>query len=284
MKLSAFKDYYRLSKPGMVYGNLLTAAAGYFLASRLHLKLAQFVLMIVGTAFIMGAACALNNLADRDIDSVMERTRKRPSATGSLSFRSGLIFALVLALVGFLALLIGTNFICVAVGVFGFIDYSFIYTYSKRKTHHSTLIGSLAGSAPIIGGYVAYSGDLTTTALLAGSLMLFWQMPHFYAIALFRESDYKKARIPLLPIVKGRAYTIKAMLAYNVLFIASIFGLYFYARLSIIYLLVLGTAAILWLVYNLKGIKLEEYATWSRKSFAFSLILVMILSFSVALR
>ncbi len=281
---SRVKDYYTLAKPGMVYGNLLTAIAGYLLASKLSLNWTQFIAMLAGTALIMGSACALNNLFDRDIDALMKRTHKRPSVSGAVSTKSGIIFVIVLALLGTVLLALFVNWLCVAVGLVGFIDYALIYTYSKRKTYHSTLIGSLAGAMPIIGGYVAYSDHLGVTAVIVGLMMLLWQMPHFYAIALFREADYRKAGIPLLPIVKGHAATTKAMVAYNLLFLIAVLSLYYYSKLGVAYVLVLGTVALAWLIYNLQGFKKISLASWARRSFTYSLLVMVIMSVMVAVR
>jgi protoheme IX farnesyltransferase len=136
---------------------------------------------------------------------------------------------------------------------------------------------------PIIGGYVAYSDHLNGAAVLIGLMMLLWQMPHFYAIALFREAEYRKANIPLLPIVKGHEATTRAMIIYNALFLISVISLYFYSKLSIAYILILGLSALAWLIYNLKGLKLESLKTWSRRSFAYSLAIVVVMSLMIAL-
>lgn len=282
--MSQFKQYYHLAKPGMVYGNLITAIAGYFLASRLQLHPVSFLAMLVGIAFLMGAACALNNLFDRDIDVLMQRTKSRPSALGSISFRAGLIYVLILVVVATVLLLAFVNVLTFIIGVIGFVVYALIYTFLKRKTHHSTLIGSIAGATPIIGGYAAYSGHITLAALLAGLMMLFWQMPHFYAIALYREEDYIKARIPLLPIVKGHSYALREMLVYNLLFSASVVGLYFNAKLGLFYLLILGLASVAWFGFNLKGLRMVELTAWARRSFLYSLMMVVLMSVMIALR
>ena len=283
--MDSLKKYYRLSKPGMVYGNLITAGAGYFLASRLHLRLASFLAMVVGVALLMGAACAFNNIIDRDIDILMQRTKSRPSAVGTISFRSGMTFVFTLVLTASLLLLLGVNVLTFVIGAVGFIDYALVYTFLKRKTRFSTLIGSIAGATPIIGGYTAYAGHITFSALLAGLMMLFWQMPHFYALALYREKDYKKARIPLLPIVKGHRSTLREMIFYNVLFSIAVFGLYFNAKLGWAYLLILGSASLAWLGYNLKGtLKSVDLTSWAKQSFLYSLALVVLMSLMVALR
>lgn len=278
------KYYYDLAKPGMVYGNLITAVAGYLLASSLRPKWIQFVAMAIGTALVMASACVLNNLADRDIDSLMERTQKRPSVNGDISFKNGLIFAIIMIVSGMLLILFMVNVLCALIGLIGFLDYAFIYTYSKRKTYHATLIGSIAGAAPIIGGYVAYSGHITLAALIIGLMMFFWQMPHFYAIALFRENDYRRANIPVAPIVKGHKFTKYSMLIYTLAFSMASFALYTYDNLSLIYLVVMCLLTGLWLIINVRGLLLDKLEAWSRQSFFVSLVVMMLMSLVVAFR
>ncbi len=278
------KAYYNLAKPGMVYGNLLTAIAGYLLASGLRLKWSQFIAMAIGTALVMGSACVLNNLADRDIDSLMERTQKRPSVNGDISYRQGLVFAVLMLASGMLLIVFKVNALCALIGLIGFVDYAFVYTYSKRKTYHATLIGSIAGAAPIVGGYVAYSGHITLAALIVGLMMFLWQMPHFYAIALFREDDYRKANIPVAPISKGHKFTKYSMVIYTIAFSLASFALYAYSNLNIFYLVVMAVLATLWLAINVKGLLVDKLEAWAKQSFLVSLIVMSVMSLVVAVR
>ncbi len=283
-KTASFKDYFQLVKPGMVLGNLLPAAAGYFLASGLKFKLVSIVMTLVGIGLIMGAACAVNNLADRDIDAKMERTKGRPSASGVVGVSSGLVFVVLLLLIGFSLLLIWANALSMLIGAIGFIDYALVYTYLKRKSHHATLVGSIAGASPVVGAYAAFSGHITLAALVIGLMMLLWQMPHFYAISLYRGSDYRRAEVPVLPLVKGRKYTAKAMFIYSLLFSLSVVALYFVVNLSLAYLLIMGFVVAGWSIFNLKGLRLSDLDSWARRSFGYSLLVLTTMSFMVALR
>jgi len=278
------RAYYNLAKPGIVYGNLVTAVAGYLMASRLKLTIISFVSMFVGYALVIGSAGVFNNLYDKDIDTKMDRTKKRPSVTGEISLMNSVIYGLALLLIGLVVLALGTNLISLSIAMIGFIVYVSAYTYSKRKTHYSTLIGSISGATPIVGGYVAFSGHFTLIAGLLGLMMLLWQMPHFYAIAIYRYKDYRQAKIPTLPIVAGRKTTNYMMVFYTTLFIIASLALYHYAHLSLFYLVVVLASSLFWLGFNIRGLFIGSIKSWARKSFFMSLVVVVLMALMVALR
>lgn len=151
------KKYYSLTKPGVLYGNVLTAVAGFLLASA-HFKQFDgwlFVATIFGTTLVIAAACVLNNYLDRDIDSVMQRTKTRAIASGQIPGQHAIIMSAVLGIVGISTLILWVNWLVVAIGVAGFITYVWLYgALSKRKSIHGTLVGSISGAAPILAGYV----------------------------------------------------------------------------------------------------------------------------------
>ncbi|MCL4357315.1 heme o synthase [Patescibacteria group bacterium] len=282
--MSRVKAYYIMVKPGIIYGNLITAVAGYLLASKLRINAGSFIGMLFGTSLVIGGACVFNNLYDRDIDQVMKRTKERPTVNGRITARSGIIYGIFLTIIGFCLLAVLVNWLCVVIGAVGFLDYALIYSYFKRRTYHATLIGSISGATPIVGGYVAYAGHLDLAALIIGLMMLFWQMPHFYAIALFRAKEYKKAKVPILPLIKGRLATVEAIVIYSVLFVLAVISLYFIASLHVYYLLLVGLAAVIWTMFNLSGINVKEIELWAKRSFRYSLVVMLLMSVGVALR
>ena len=216
------RAFYEITKPGIIYGNLLTSIAGYFLASDLKINFGTFFGAVIGFGLVIAAACTFNNLADKDIDKRMARTKHRPSVTGQITFRTGIIYGSILLAVGLALLIWLTNLLAVYAALLGFLVYLGAYTYAKRKTSLATLIGSISGATPIVGGYVAYAGHFNMTALIIGLMMLVWQMPHFYAIAIYREKDYKKAKIPVLPATKGYRIAEFWMALFSFLFMAPI--------------------------------------------------------------
>jgi protoheme IX farnesyltransferase len=284
MSVDLIKPYFKLAKPGMVLGNLLPAVAGYLLASDLKIKLLSFIALLIGTALIMGAACSVNNLIDRDIDSKMDRTKNRPSVKGQVDLTNSIIYVGILMVIGFGSLLLWVNILCAVIGAIGFIDYAFIYTLLKRRTHHATLVGSIAGAMPVVGAYAAYSDRINLVAITVGLMMLLWQMPHFYAIALYRGNDYRSSNVPVLPLVKGHEYTVRAMVLYSLLFFISVIMLYFVAKLNLAYLVVMGLAVAGWSLFNLHGLKLNQLEVWAKRSFIYSLIVMITMSLMVAVR
>lgn len=278
------KAYYQIIKPGIIYGNILTTIAGYLMACDLHLDLKSFVGAVIGFCLVIGSACTLNNLADRSIDANMERTKKRPSVTGVISLKAGLIYASVLLGGGVVLLVLFTNITTLVVGLVGFVVYVSAYTYSKRKTDLATLIGSVSGATPIVGGYTAFAGHFTLTALIIGMMMLVWQMPHFYAIAIYREKEYRRAKIPVLPITSGYKTTSYWMVFYSFLFLLLSVSLYVYGPVGIAYLLVMSVVGALWLAFNLKGLFLKTFAGWAKQDFRYSLIVLLVMSLMIALR
>jgi len=280
----AIKKYYQLVKPGIVYGNSLTSVAGYLFASRLHFNWFLFVARIIGYALVIAAAGVINNLYDRDIDQQMARTKNRPSVNGDIDDTHGFIYGLILLIIGIVILILWTTSLCVLIASIGFIVYVSAYTISKRYTHYSTIIGSIAGATPIVGGYVAFSGHLTVAALILGLMMFIWQIPHFYAIAIFRKDDYAKAKVPVLSIVHGNKVTSLLMLIFSVLYLVASLSLYFQSKLSVFYLIIMSLIGLLWIVVNIRGVLIKAKLKWSRQSFFVSLIVVMVMSLMVALR
>lgn len=277
------KAYFQITKPGIILGNLLTTIAGYLFASGVHLKLASFIGILIGTYLVIAAACTFNNLADRKIDRQMERTAKRPSVTGAISLKAGLIYGSFLTIAGIIFLLILTNLLTVLIALVGFIVYVSAYTYSKRKTHLATLIGSISGATPIVGGCTAFSNHLGMAGLIIGLMMVVWQMPHFYAIAIFREKEYAQAKIPVLPITSGHQTTVRQMIFYSGLFLLLALSLYGFAPVGLAYLLVMGIVCLAWFGFNCRGLFLSKLTKWARQDFRYSLIVLLIMSLMLAL-
>jgi protoheme IX farnesyltransferase len=170
--------YYRLTKPGVLFGNVITAAAGFLLASKGTIDWLLFLATIVGTTLVIAAACVLNNYLDQDIDSVMERTKKRPLLTGDVSERGALIFCAVLFAIGFFILAFWVNYLVGAIGLVGFVTYVWLYgAMSKRRSIQGTLVGSVSGAMPIFAGYDAVAGQIDLGAILVFAILYIWQMP-----------------------------------------------------------------------------------------------------------
>ncbi len=180
------KKYYYLTKPGIIYGNALTVVAGFLLASKGNVNLLTLVTTVIGVSLVIGSGCVFNNYIDRDIDRVMSRTEKRALVLGHIPTINAMVFGAVLGVVGFALLGIFSSNLVVLIGLIGYIDYIVLYGISKRKSVHGTLIGSVSGATPIVAGYCAVTGRIDSAAIILFFVLATWQMPLFYAIAMYR--------------------------------------------------------------------------------------------------
>lgn len=271
------KQYYWLTKPGIIYGNVINTLAGFFLASAVAWSFDGWLLVatVVGTSLVIGSGCVFNNYLDRSIDKKMARTKKRALPTGKISVRNALIFGAILGFIGFATLALFVNWLVVAIGAIGYIDYIVLYGYAKRKSVHGTLVGSISGSMPPVAGYCAVTGNFDMGALLLFLLLTAWQMPHFYSIAMYRHKDYKAAGIPVLPVVKGMYHTKIQILAYIVLFTASTLLLSVFGYTGYVYFAVMALLGLAWLRLAIKGFKAANDEAWARKMFGFSLVVTL---------
>lgn len=275
--MSAVKTYYQLTKPGIIHGNLLAAAAGFFVASQTHIDILLLVEALGGIALVIGSACVVNNYIDRNIDTAMARTKRRALATGDVSARNALIYASVLGIAGFIILTVYTNWLTVAIGLVGFVDYVVLYGFAKRHTWHGTLVGTVAGSAPLVAGYTVVTDRFDTGALILFLIMTFWQMPHFYAIAMRQLPDYKAAHLPVLPAVKGMRAAKLQTVAYVAAFLAAITLLFAYGYTGYLYLACMGLYGLGWLVLGLRGFKAANDKKWATHMFLYSLVMLPLL-------
>lgn len=217
-----WRDFVAISKPGIVGGNTFAALGGYYVATNLTHWSVLFGL-VFGTGAIIAASCVVNNYLDRDIDRRMKRTAKRPSVTGAIPVSIAMYYAAALYVVGFILLLLLTNILTVAIGFVGAVFYTAVYGYAKRRTAYGTLIGALPGATPPVAGYAAAAGHLDLGALLLFLVMFAWQMPHFYAIAIYRQNEYEQAGLPVMPAVHGLARTVWEMRIFGIAFVVLCF-------------------------------------------------------------
>lgn len=276
--------YYRLTKPGIVYGNALMAIAGYFFGAAGNPSLAVFLAMLIGISAVIASACVYNNVIDRDIDAKMERTKERAIPSGRIPQLDALLFASFLLLVGLVLLVLGTNALTAFVALVGHLAYVVLYGYAKRKTVHGTLIGTLSGSTPPVIGYVAATGALDVTALLLFIVLAAWQMPHFYAIAIFRRDDYKRANIPVLSVVSGMEATRRQIIIYVGVFIVSCVLLGLFSSLSLLSTLILILLGAYWLLLCLtQSSEDEPIERWAGRQFGWSLKLLLFMCIILSL-
>lgn len=275
------KTYYRLTKPGIIYGNIMTTAGGFLLASKGHINFWLFLATILGTSLVIASACVFNNYIDRDIDKKMARTKKRALVSGKVKGRSAIIYAITLGVIGIATLSFYTNLITVCIGIAALLIYVVLYGIGKRHSVHGTLVGSLAGAAPVTAGYTAVTNRFDAGAVILFVILVVWQMPHFYAIAMYRLDDYVAAGIPVLPAKKGILITKVQILFYIAAFIVATSMLTIAGRAGYAYMFVMAWLGLTWLGLGIQGFKASDDKRWARKMFFFSL--VVILAFSAML-
>jgi protoheme IX farnesyltransferase len=282
------KAYYQLAKPGIIYGNSISALAGFFLASGGTVNWLLCISTIVGLALVMGGSCVFNNYLDADIDAQMERTKIRATVTHQISKKNTLIYGSILLGLGMLILYVYTNILALSVALVGTIVYVLIYTPFKRKTVHATLIGSIAGATPPVVGFCAVTHTFNLEAFLLFLILVIWQMPHFYAISLFRSDEYKAASIPVLPLVSGIRTTKIHMLLYIIAFLIASTSLTFFHFTGYIYFIIMLVLSLIWIYKSIQGFKIKTEdasanASWAKKMFLFSLIVLTVWSIVLAL-
>ena len=253
------------------------------LASSVHINFISFTAVLIGAALSIGSSCVLNNYIDRDIDKIMARTKKRALVRGLISTKNAIIFLIILWVAGSLTLYFYTNIRTLAVIWTGVFFYVVLYSIFKRKSVHGTLVGSVSGALPPVAGYVAYTNRFDMAALLLFIIMTAWQMTHFYAIAIFRQADYKAAGIPVLPVVKGMHQTKIQMLVYCVFYIAATSLLTIFGYTGYSYMLVTFLLGLWWLSACIQGFNAKNDVIWARKVFHRSLIILLILSIMISL-
>lgn len=269
------KTYTMLTKPGIILGNVITTAAGFALASKGYLDMGLFLVTLIGLAFVIASAGVFNNYIDRAMDAKMARTKNRALVQGTISLKSALLFATCLGCVGVVILALGTNLLTVSVALTGFFIYLVLYAYWKYYSFYGTIVGSLAGAIPPVVGYCAVSNRLDTGAWLLFLILVLWQMPHFFAIALYRLEDYRAASIPVLPLQKGIYLTKIHMFFYIIAFTLVASMLTFFGYTGNVYFLVTALLGLAWLGLCVNGFKKENHVRWAHQMFVFSLVVIM---------
>ena len=274
------KGYLSITKPGIIIGNLISTAAGFFLAAKSESASApQLLLTLLGVALVIASGCVINNIFDRDIDSRMQRTQQRLLVKGEIRLDHAFVFALILLLAGTAVMYQAANPLSAVVVLLGYVFYVFFYTmWYKRNSVYGTLVGSISGAVPPLVGYLAVTNYISLEAILLFMLFCLWQMPHSYAIAMFRLQDYQQAGIPVLPVVEGIEKSRKHMMAYVLAFNLVALALYLLGNTGYEYLAVASAVCFMWTRVTFRRINNNEYIPWSKAVFRYSLVVVMALS------
>jgi protoheme IX farnesyltransferase len=274
---ATWRDYYEMTKPRVVMLLLLTALVGMCLATQTWIDPQVLVFGMLGIGLLSSSAAVINHVVDHKIDSLMARTFNRPVATGKVSPKRAVIFAFVLGAIGFVSLALFVNMLTAWLTLASLVGYAFIYTsYLKRATPQNIVIGGLAGAAPPLLGWTAVTGDIHAHALLLVLIVFTWTPPHFWALAIHREKDYAKAKIPMLPVTHGIAFTKTCVLLYTILLCLVCILPYLVKMSGLIYLIGSTILNAGFMYYAIK-LKYKPTETTAMDTFKFSILHLMIL-------
>ncbi|AXF55508.1 heme o synthase [Salicibibacter kimchii] len=275
-----WKAYIELSKPGIVMSNMLTAFAGFFVAAQytagfsLGANIHILLLTMFGIALVLAGGTTLNNYIDTDIDPLMESKKERPTVTGAIALRKVLYIGLSLSAVG-IATLLAIEPVAAIIAAIGLFVYVVVYSLWLKRVHSlNTIVGSISGATPPLIGWAAVDPGLHVYAWVMFAVMFIWQPPHFLALAMMRVEEYRKANVPMLPVVAGFAITKRQILVYIIALLPISLLLY---PFGMIYTIVAAALGIGWLVLSLKGIRSKDDTEWARSMFMYSLIYLTVI-------
>ena len=212
------KGYLALTKPRIIELLLVTTVPTMIVADNGFPRLWLIVATLVGGTLAAGGANAFNMVIDRDIDAIMERTKKRPLVTGVMSARSATLFAFALEAVAFAVLVLWVNQLSAWLALSATAFYVFIYTMLlKRRSKQNIVIGGAAGAVPVLIGWAAVTNSLGWTPVLLFLVVFIWTPPHFWALAVRYRDDYQAANVPMMPVVASLRRTTLEILVYTVI-------------------------------------------------------------------
>jgi protoheme IX farnesyltransferase len=270
--VSTLRDYFELTKPRIIVLLLITTAAAMLMAARGLPPLALTLWTLLGGALAAGSAGALNCVFDADIDQVMRRTMARPIPQGRISPVHATIYAVTLGVAAFAVLYLLVNPLAAWLSLGGNVFYVGIYTmWLKRTTPLNIVIGGAAGAVPPLVGWAAVTGHIGGPALGLFALIFLWTPPHFWSLALMTETDYDKARVPMMPNVAGEERTKREIIYYTILLVVASLLLY---PLHVMGALYTAAAAVLGAIFLYDTIRTWKDAGtfWARRTFKFSLL------------
>jgi heme o synthase len=277
--LAIITDLKLLFKANVLFANVLPVFAGFWLAiyfsnDSLNSNLDVLLLTIFGSTMVIAGALALNNWYDVDIDTVMDRTKSRPTVTGNISLKNVLIIGISLTGFGFILLLF-TTFEAALYAFIGWFTYCFPYTmWSKRKYTFNTVIGSVSGAVTPLIGWAAIAPGFQRVPLVLFLILFIFQMPHTFAIAIKKYKEYKAAGVAMLPVVRGLAVTKRQM----VIYIACLFPLPFFLEpLGTTFIIIASLLNVGWLVLSISGFFTKNDLKWAHKNFLYSVNYITIL-------
>ncbi len=278
----SWRDYLILCKPRVVLLMLFTAWIGMYLASEGTLSFSLWFFATLGIALLSGSAATVNHVLERRTDALMERTQQRPVASGRIPPQRAWAFALILGVTGFLTLYCGVNTLTALLTLATAVGYALCYTlYLKPNTPQNIVLGGLFGAMPPLLGWTSVTHSVDPQPLLLVLIIFVWTPAHFWALSVYRYSDYERASIPMLPVTHGIPYTKLHILLYSILTVASSLLVFAIGLCSWLYLAValLLNAGLLYYAIRLFT---NQNARLALKTFFYSMLYLFILFLAMA--
>ncbi len=284
--LGRWRHFLALTKPRIIELLLVTTIPTMFVAQRGLPSISLMFYTLIGGALAAGGANAFNMYIDRDIDHLMERTARRPLVTGAIKPWEAKLFAYVLEIAAFLWLSLTVNYLSAVLAVAACLFYVFIYTlWLKRSNEQNIVIGGAAGAVPALVGWSAVTNELALAPWILFAVIFFWTPPHFWALAIKYENDYKNASVPMMPAVAGHSNTALQMTVYAAITWFFSLGFAAAAEMGVIYI---TTALIAGAMFTWKALRLylskntSIQAQQAIKYFQFSITYLTILFVAMA--
>lgn len=267
-------DYVQLMKPGIVLLLLITAFCSMIVAAHGLTAPRTLIAALVGLALSSGGANAVNMWYDQDIDRVMLRTQRRPVPAGRMAPERALWFGVACQVVSFALMWRTVGALAALLSLAGFAYYVFIYTmWLKRTTPQNIVIGGAAGAFPPLVGWAAVTHGLALAPVLMFLVVFLWTPPHFWSLALYRQEDYRRAGIPMMPVVAGERTTKAQSLAYAVLTLLASSALAATGAVAPWYLAIVVPAGVAFVFFSLATWRERLPAVaWAKRTFRFSLL------------
>ena len=283
-KESSVEDFLSLLKPRVMSLAIFTSICGLFLAP-IQMHPFFIFLSILCISIGAGASGAINMWYDQDIDGLMVRTQGRPIPQGKISALDALGFGVILALVSVLILGLAVNYFAAFLLFFSIFFYVFIYTiWLKRRTPQNIVIGGAAGAFPPVIGWACSTGDVSTFPLILFLIIFMWTPPHFWALALYKDIEYSKAKVPMLPVVKGKKTTKRQIMIYSIILFAVTILPFLFGFSGLLYLIsaLALNSYFCYLAFRLFKSNEDDKLLYAPKLFKFSILyLYSIFSFLV---
>jgi protoheme IX farnesyltransferase len=273
----SWKNYLELCKPKVVVLLVFTAIVGMLLAVPGMPPLVNLIYGTLGIGLASSSAAAINHFIDQKADAKMARTQNRPLPSGELNSRNVLVFAGIIGLLAMIILVVFVNMLTAVLTFLSLIGYAVIYTmYLKHMTPQNIVIGGAAGAAPPLLGWCAITGEVHPHALLLFLIIFVWTPPHFWALAVAKQEEYAKAKIPMLPVTHGAEFTRLQIFLYTILLFIVTLLPYLTGMSSLIYLfsaLILGFI----FIYHAINLMRNKDNKTAMKTFFYSITYLMLM-------